>query len=89
MPPEFFIDLATRALYTALLLSAPPLLATLVVGVLVSIFQAVTQMQEQTLVLVPKILVVALVLILALPWMLQILLTFTATLMTHLPEYVR
>lgn len=89
MTPEFFVDLATRALHTALLLAAPPLLAALVVGVGVSIFQAVTQMQEQTLVLVPKIVVVALVLLLCLPWMLQVLLSFTATLFTHLPEYVR
>ena len=66
-----------------------PLLAGLVVGVVVSIFQAITQMQEQTLVLVPKILVIALVLLLCLPWMLQVLLTFTATLFTHMPEYVR
>jgi flagellar biosynthetic protein FliQ len=89
MTPEFFVDLATRTLHTALLLAAPPLLAGLVVGVIVSIFQAITQMQEQTLVLVPKIVVVALVLLLCLPWMLQILLTFSATIFMHLPEYVR
>ena len=89
MTPEFFVDLVHRTLHTALLLAAPPLLAGLVVGVLISIFQALTQMQEQTLVLVPKIVVVALVLLLCLPWMLQVLLSFTATLFTHLPEYVR
>jgi len=89
MTPEFFVDLTTRTLHTALLLAAPPLLAGLVVGVVVSIFQAITQMQEQTLVLVPKILVIALVLLLCLPWMLQVLLTFTATLFVHMPEYVR
>ena len=89
MTPEFFVDLVTRALHTAILLAAPPLLTGLVVGVAVSIFQAITQMQEQTLVLVPKILAVALVLLLCLPWMLQVLLTFTTTLYTHLPEYVR
>ena len=89
MTPEFFVDLTTRMLHTALLLAAPPLLAGLVVGVAVSIFQAITQMQEQTLVLVPKILAVALVLLLCLPWMLQVLLTFTTTLFAHLPDYVR
>ena len=89
MTPEFFVDLTTRTLHTAILLAAPPLLTGLIVGVVVSIFQAVTQMQEQTLVLVPKIVAVALVLLLCLPWMLQVLLTFTATLFTHLPEYVR
>jgi flagellar biosynthesis protein FliQ len=89
MTPEFFVDLATRTLHTALLLAAPPLLAGLVVGVAVSILQAITQMQEQTLVLVPKILAVALVLLLCLPWMLQVLLTFTTVLFTQFPDYVR
>jgi flagellar biosynthesis protein FliQ len=88
MSPEFFVDLVTRVLHTAILLAAPPLLAGLVVGVAVSIFQAITQMQEQTLVLVPKLLAVALVLLLCLPWMLQVLLTFTTTLFTHFPDYV-
>ena len=64
MSPEFFVDLVTRMLHIAILLAAPPLLAGLVVGVAVSIFQAITQMQEQTLVLVPKLLAVALVLLL-------------------------
>ena len=89
MTPEFFVDLVTRTLHTAILLATPPLLAGLVVGIAVSIFQAITQMQEQTLVLVPKLLAVALVLLLCLPWMLQVLLTFTATLFTHFPDYVR
>jgi flagellar biosynthesis protein FliQ len=88
MSPEFFVDLVTRMLHTAILLAAPPLLAGLVVGVAVSIFQAITQMQEQTLVLVPKLLAVALVLLLCLPWMLQVLLTFTTTIFTHFPDYV-
>ena len=89
MAPEFFVDLVTRTLHIAILLAAPPLLAGLVVGVAVSIFQAITQMQEQTLVLVPKILAVALVLLLCLPWMLHVLLTFTTNLFTNLPNYVR
>ena len=89
MSPEFFVDLVTQTLHTAILLAAPPLLTGLVVGVAVSIFQAITQMQEQTLVLVPKILAVALVLLLCLPWMLQVLLTFATNLFIHIPEYVR
>jgi flagellar biosynthetic protein FliQ len=89
MTPEFFVDLATRTLQTALLLAAPPLVAGLIVGVAVSIFQAVTQIQEQTLVQVPKMLSVVVVLLLALPWMLQLLLNFTAQLFLHIPEYVR
>ena len=89
MTPEFVIDLATQTLRTALLLAAPPLLAGLIVGVLVSMFQSVTQMQEQTLVLVPKMLAIAVVLLLCLPWMLQILLGFTSQLFIQLPAYLR
>lgn len=89
MSSEFFVDLAARTLRTALLLAALPLLAGLFVGVIISIIQSVTQIQEQTLVLVPKMLAVAVVLLLFLPWMLQVLLDFTTTLFSHLPDYVR
>lgn len=89
MSSEFFVDLAARTLRTALLLAALPLLVGLFVGVIISIIQSVTQIQEQTLVLVPKMLAVAVVLLLFLPWMLQVLLDFTATLFSHLPDYVR
>jgi flagellar biosynthetic protein FliQ len=89
MTPEFFVDIAARTLRTALLLAAPPLVAGLVVGVLISMVQAVTQMQEQTLVLVPKMLAVVVVILLCLPWMLQILLDFTSMLILHIPDYVR
>jgi flagellar biosynthetic protein FliQ len=89
MTPEFLVDLAMRTLRTALLLAAPPLVAGLVVGVLVSIFQAVTQIQEQTLVQVPKMFAVVLVLMVLLPWMLQLLVTFTVNLFVQIPQYVR
>jgi flagellar biosynthetic protein FliQ len=89
MSSEFFVDLAARTLRTALLLAALPLLVGLFVGVIISIIQSVTQIQEQTLVLVPKMLAVAVVLLLFLPWMLQVLLDFTTTLFIHLPDYVR
>ena len=89
MTPEFLIDLAVRVLRTALLLAAPPLLAGVIVGVVVSIFQAVTQIQEQTLVQVPKMFAVVLILMLTMPWMLEILLQFTANLFQQLPNLVR
>ena len=89
MTPEFSIDLAARTLRTALLLAAPPLLAGLFIGVLVSIVQTVMQIQEQTLVLIPKLLAIVVVLLLFLPWMLEILLSFTQFLFLHIPEYVR
>jgi flagellar biosynthesis protein FliQ len=89
MTPEFLVDLAMRTLRTALLLAAPPLVVGLVVGVMVSIFQAVTQIQEQTLVQVPKMFAVVLVLMVLLPWMLQLLVTFTVNLFVQIPHYVR
>ena len=89
MTPEFLVDLAMRTLRTAMLLAAPPLVAGLVVGVAVSIFQSVTQIQEQTLVLIPKMVAVIVVLLLSMPWMLQLLVNFTTQLYTNLPNYVR
>ena len=89
MTPEFLVDLATRTLRTALLLAAPPLVVGLLVGIAVSIFQSVTQIQEQTLVLIPKMVAVIVVLLFAMPWMLQVLVNFTTQLYIHLPEYVR
>ena len=89
MTPELFVDLASRTLRTALMLAAPPLIASLIVGVLISLFQSVTQMQEQTLVMVPKMLVIVIVLLLFLPWMLQTLLSFTSQLIISIPSYVR
>ena len=89
MTPELVIDLSMRALRTALLLAAPPLLAAVVVGVMISIFQSVTQIQEQTLVQVPKMFAVVVVLMLTIPWMLELLLNFTANIFLHLPGFVR
>jgi flagellar biosynthetic protein FliQ len=66
---ELALYLTSQALTTALLISAPMLLAGLVVGVVISIFQAVTQINEMTLSFIPKIVVTALVLLLTLPWM--------------------
>jgi flagellar biosynthetic protein FliQ len=82
------IDLARRAMLMALLLSAPMLAAALVVGVLISVLQAVTQIQEQTLAFVPKFVAVAVVMLLALPWMLQIATRHTSDLFRSLPGLV-
>ena len=89
MTPESIVNLATQTLRTALLLAAPPLVASLLVGVVISIFQSITQIQEQTLVLVPKMFTIVIVLIFTLPWMLQLLISFTSNLFLHLPNFVR
>ncbi len=89
MNVEFVSDIATRALWVTLLVSAPILGLGLAVGVLVSIFQAVTQIQEMTLTFVPKIIVVFLAILVFGKWMMLVLIAFTSELWVHLPQYSR
>jgi flagellar biosynthetic protein FliQ len=85
---EFVIGIAQRAILVTLKLSAPILGFALLTGVLVSLFQAMTQIQELTLALVPKILAVVLALVLFGPWMLRVIVEFTSELFTNMPHYV-
>lgn len=89
MTPELVISIGKSALETALLISAPILLLSLVIGLLISIFQAVTQINEATLTFVPKIVVTFLALLIFFPWMLRVMLGFTASLFTNIPVYIR
>jgi flagellar biosynthetic protein FliQ len=73
-----YVSLAGDALWMILLLSLPPLLASLVVGVVISLLQALTQVQEQTLTFVPKIIATIVVIIISAGWMLATLREFTA-----------
>jgi flagellar biosynthetic protein FliQ len=88
MTPETIMTLGQRALEMATLLSAPLLLSALVIGVLISLFQAATQLNEMTLSFVPKLLVLVLVLLLAGPWMLELLVEFTRTLFQDIPNLI-
>ncbi len=89
MTEDLVIQLGQEALKTTFMLSAPFLVTTLVVGLIISIFQALTQINEATLTFVPKMIVVALVIVLAGPWMLDVMKGFTFQLFTNLPSYVR
>ncbi|GAW92931.1 flagellar biosynthesis protein FliQ [Calderihabitans maritimus] len=89
MSQEFVIHLARESLTLALLLAAPALGFGLVVGVVISILQATTQIQEQTLTFVPKIVAVLLSLIIFGSWMLNSLVRFTENLFINLPTMVR
>lgn len=89
MTPEFVIDFARRALEVTIMVSAPMLGVGLIIGVAVSIFQAVTSIQEMTLTFIPKILGVMLAVIIFFPWMLQIMLSFTANIINNLPLYIK
>jgi len=89
MTQELALYLTSQALITALLVSAPLLLAGLVVGVLISMFQAVTQINEMTLSFIPKIVVTALVLLLAVPWMAGKVMDFVTYIFSIIPEVSR
>ncbi len=89
MTEAFIIDFAMESMKVTLLVSAPMLGFGLVTGLVVSIFQAVTSIQELTLTFIPKILAVFLALLLFFPWLLQVLLTFTSKILTNFPEYIQ
>jgi len=86
MTPEAVMDLAYRGMQVALMLAAPMLLAALLIGLLVSLFQAATQINEMTLSFIPKILGVFLVLMLAGPFLLQLITEFTRSLFQNIPQ---
>ncbi len=88
MNQDVVISLSMEAMQLALKIGLPLMLVGLIVGLLVSIFQAVTQIQEMTLTFIPKILVTALVLVVAGPWMLNELLGYTEHLWTGIPSMV-
>jgi flagellar biosynthesis protein FliQ len=88
MGPDVVLQLCTQALELALRVGMPLLVAGLVVGLAVSVFQAVTQIQEQTLSFIPKILALAGVLIVLGPWMLNQLLSYTTDLWGSIPQLI-
>jgi flagellar biosynthetic protein FliQ len=88
MSHTLVVDLARNAIMLALLIAGPMLVVALLVGLTVSVLQAVTQIQEQTLAFVPKLVGVAVVFLLALPWMIQLLVKYTTELFRSLPSLV-
>ncbi|MGM9927527.1 MAG: flagellar biosynthesis protein FliQ [Bacillus sp. (in: firmicutes)] len=88
MNSEFVISLAERGIYTILIISGPLMILALVVGLLVSIFQATTQIQEQTLAFVPKIVAVLLGMIFFGPWMLAHMISYASEILGNLNRFV-
>lgn len=88
MTPGMVMEIGRQALEVTLLLAAPPLLAALAVGLIISIFQAATQINEATLQFVPKLIVIFIVLILAGPWMLQYLVDYIQRLFGSIPQLI-
>lgn len=89
MSPETVIGVGRDAMVTVLMISAPILGTSLLIGVLVSIFQAATHIQEQTLAFVPKILGVLAAIIIFGSYMLNVLLSYTSNLFINLPSYIK
>ena len=88
MTPESVMSLGSQAIHVSLLLGAPMLLVALVVGLVISIFQAATQINEATLSFIPKLLAVFAVLVVAGPWMLAQMLDYIRTLFSSIPQLV-
>ena len=88
MTEQFIVDFAMRSIKTTLLVSAPMLGFGLITGLVISIFQAVTSIQELTLTFIPKILAVFLALFLFFPWIMRIMLSFTEQLLMNFPSYI-
>jgi len=89
MNAESAIDMSQQAIRLTLMLSAPMLIGALLIGLAISLFQALTQINEQTLTIIPKILVIFIVLVLAGPWLVETMTNFTADLITSIPSVVR
>jgi flagellar biosynthetic protein FliQ len=88
MTPETVLTIVQQALEVTVMISAPMLGAALVTGLLVSLFQAATQINEMTLSFIPKLLVLVLVLVLAGPWMLAMMLDYMQRLFTSIPTLI-
>jgi flagellar biosynthetic protein FliQ len=89
MSVEFIADLASRALWVTILVAAPILGLGLMVGVAVSIFQAVTQIQEMTLTFIPKIIAIFIAILIFGKWMMLVLLNFTSNLWINMPSFLK
>ena len=89
MTQAYIMNLGIRAVETAMLVAAPVLLVSLAVGLLVSVFQAITQINEMTLSFIPKLVAVVAVLVIFFPWMLQVMLDFTRELILSIPSVIK
>jgi len=88
MTPEFVLTLGQRMLEVVALLSGPLLLPALAIGLLVGMFQAATQINEMTLSFIPKVAIVGVALVIAGPWMLTTLISFTRELFENIPAFI-
>ena len=88
MGNDFVIEISNQAIKTVLMLASPMLIGALLVGILVSLFQAVTQINEQTLSFIPKMFVIIAALVIFSPWMMEVMTSFTKDLILSIPSVV-
>lgn len=88
MTPAVALEIAQEGIYTAAIVSAPPLLTVLAVGLLIGLFQAATQLQEMTLAFIPKLIALIVALVLGGGWMLMTLVDYTERLFNEIPGVV-
>jgi flagellar biosynthetic protein FliQ len=88
MNPEFSVELIKNMMFQAVTLASPILMTVMVIGLSVSLFQAVTSIQEQTLTFVPKVIGVVALLVILLPWMLRTMIEFTRAVLERIPSMV-
>ncbi len=86
---DIYFDLGQKGLVTAITIATPLLGAALLVGIIISIFQAITGIQEQTLIFIPKIIAIAVVLLFLGPWMGQIIMRFAVDIYSNMYLYIR
>lgn len=89
MTPEFVIGFARQSIELALMMAMPMLGIGLFVGIVVSVIQTATQIQEMTLTFIPKVVSIFIALLVAFPWMLDKMVTFTRNLILNIPDYIR
>jgi flagellar biosynthetic protein FliQ len=85
MDAQFIVEVARNSIYTTLLVSSPMLILALIVGLSISLLQAITQIQEMTLTFIPKIVAVAIALVIFLPWMITTVVSFASQLLSIIP----
>jgi flagellar biosynthetic protein FliQ len=89
MTIELLNQISRQTFETILLVGGPVLMVSLVIGLMISIFQSVTQLQEMTMTFIPKIIAVFVTLLVALPWMVKVLVGFTRSIYENIPQYVK
>ncbi len=89
MEQDLIINLGQATLKTTALIASPLLIGALVTGLIISVFQAVTQINEATLTFIPKMAIIAIIIILAGPWMLDVMTVYTTNLFENISEMVR